>query len=231
MQTAEIGFVIINLYEIGIFEDNLIAEGVLLLENFVYPNHSRLVPIFYYNKKVADLFIHVETNSLLPRPVTTIYKKKTEEFKLFERSSPIVEKESAVPVLERNSVPIRKKQEIDLAIYGIQLSNVVYDKMIYCSQSGKQEVYIGKISTTNTPIAIKVSYCDGNEEFNKVQREALALIQLSHPNICKVYASLLEINEGKPKNLIILEHCEGKSLRHEIESRNPTKNYFTQSEV
>ena len=40
------------------------------------------------------------------------------------------------------------------------------------------------------------------------------------------------MSAGKIKNIIVLEHCEGISLRHEIEARSKNgQRYFTEEEI
>lgn len=216
-------FILVSLHEKGLFFDSLLGEGILLLDfSQVFTESLQQVPLFRYDVKIADIFIKLYIDIPLSRPQTKLFKKKSIRDSLPEPDA--LQKSNSEPI-------VQKRKEIDLAIYGVQLSDLRFEKMIYSSQSGNQEVHLGTILTTNTPVAIKVAYCENNEEFNKVQREAMAISQLSHPHICKVYATLLDMSHNKLKNLIILEHCEGVSLRIEIESRAKNSNFFTQAEI
>lgn len=238
-------FILISLYDKGLFSNKLLGEGLVQLENkTLFTNNSFKISVYRYNVKIADIVFNIYIDAPLFRPQSQVFKKQPPEMLRKEPKSEL----NVMPVpslilrpstAESNNkydkgspeIPSKKSREIKLIANGIQLSDLVYDKMIYANQSGKQEVYLGRIKTDNTPIAIKVSYCDGNEEFNLVQREALALSQLSHPNICKVYGTLLDMTGNKLKNLIVLERCEGISLRHEIENRAKDNRFFTETEV
>ena len=231
LQQRSESLILVSLYEKGIFSDSLLGEGAFFIQSLnQFQGNLLNVPLYKYNLKIADIFFKVSITNPTLRPQTKAYKKIPEENGILRAKTQKISENQSI-----NFIPepvIQKKQEINLMIYGVQLSDIIYDKMIYSSQSGKQEIYLGRIITTNTPIAIKVSYCDNNEEFNRVQREALALGQLSHPNICKVYGTLLDMSAGKIKNIIVLEHCEGISLRHEIEARSKNgQRYFTEEEI
>ena len=231
LQKTTESFLLVNLYEKGLFSNHLLGEGIMLLDSTQpFQDDLQQIPVFRYHEKIADIFLKLYIDSPLSRPHTKAFKK-IPEAKPQVLAEPVLNLERPRPAQE-NDPPPQKRQEINLAIYGVQLSDLRYDKLIYSSQSGKQEVYLGTIIHTNTPVAIKVSYCEDSDEFNRVQREALALSQLSHPNICKVYGTLLEIRNNKFKNLIVLENCEGICLRLEIEARAKTgMKFFTEEEV
>lgn len=232
-------FAHIALVEKGFFSDEVIAEGILMLKDRQGDWASEAnIPLFSYNKKIADVLLRVEDlmrSSLRqsrkisklpsnnPLPQLKSAKSDPQYLKTGQEES----KNNLTPNLEARSNTI----PLNLITYGVQLSDVQFDSMIYASQSGKQEVFLGKIKSLGKKIVIKVSNCDNNDEFNRVQREAMAISQLSHPNICQVYGTLLDISGGHLKNLIILEFCEGKHLRSIIEQRHATGNFFSEQEI
>ncbi|OMJ80842.1 hypothetical protein SteCoe_18845 [Stentor coeruleus] len=223
-QRSNENFILVTLIEKGVFGEHALGEGILLLspKKSTKERHAT-IPVYKYSIKIADIYMKLVEN-YTDRQQSRIVKEKTpEKFSRLIETPKIQEKHS-----EPISQPVAKKQDIDLATYGIQLLDLAYGQMIYKSQSGKQEVYIGSIITTGASVAIKISLCDTNDEFNYVQREALAISSLSHPNICKVYGTLLDFNGDKLKNIIVLENCEGISLRHEIEKRKTENKPFTQ---
>ncbi|OMJ69766.1 hypothetical protein SteCoe_32432 [Stentor coeruleus] len=219
-------FILVNLIEKGVFGEHVLGEGILIL-NPIKTTQERhaTIPVYKYNDKIADIYMKILENCPNDRQQSMIVRKKTTEKPSGFPEMPKLQEKHSEPLPQ----PVAKKQDIDLVTYGVQLSDLVYDRMIYTSQSGKQEVYIGKVITTGASVAIKISFCDTNDEFNRVQREALAISSLSHPNICKVYGTLLDTNGNKLKNIIVLENCEGISLRHEIEKRDTENKPFTQS--
>ena len=101
----------------------------------------------------------------------------------------------------------------------IELENISFTKKLYESQSGKQEVYVAYLVPSKLQVAVKVNHCQNLDEFNRVQREALAMFQLSHPNVCKIYASLLDCRKERLDNLLVMEKCEGLDLGQEISKR------------
>lgn len=224
-QRSNENFILVTLKEKGVFGEHVLGEGILIL-NPVKCTQERhaTIPVYKYSIKIADIYMKIVENCPNDRQQSRIVRKKTAEKPFGFPEMPKLQEKHSEPLPQL----VAKKQDIDLATYGVQLSDLAYDRMIYTSQSGKQEVYIGKVTTTGASVAIKISFCDTNDEFNRVQREALAISSLSHPNICKVYGTLLDLNGGKLKNVIVLENCEGISLRHEIEKRHAENKPFTQ---
>ena len=45
------------------------------------------------------------------------------------------------------------------------------------------------------------------------------MFQVRHPNICKVYASLLDVKQGTFNCLLVMEKCEGGDLSALIDRR------------
>lgn len=234
-------FALFELIEKGLFSDEVLAEGILLLENFTQISSADIViPLFYYNQKVAEINVLVDNNNANSRKLSQKYVKApslaqmpalNSAFSADPRLSSNFFEESKEEVNKSPGKSENIQESLEILTYGVQLSDLVFEKMIYTSQNGKQEVFFGKILSLGQKVAIKVSHCDGNEEFNKVQREAMAISQLSHPNICKVYGTLLDMNGGALKNLIVLEHCQGKSMRKLIEDRSILRQMFSENEV
>ena len=125
----------------------------------------------------------------------------------------------------------RPSSSVDILTHGIKLSDIRFDKKIYQSQNGKQEIHIGIVVPANLKVAVKVNYCSNNDEFNQVQREALTMCQVNHPNICKVYTTLLDNRNGQLNNLIVMEKCEGSDLGKEIEARAKKGQFWTEQEL
>jgi hypothetical protein len=230
-------FALVFLNEKGVFSDDVIGEGVVMLkQNTSDLSIETKVPLFYYNKKIAEVTLKIED---LMRPSF----RNSRKISKLPSSNPLPELKSAqsdpqyiknkeefkIQTSEKPQKP--KTPPLSLITYGVQLKDIEFDQMIYTSQSGKQEVFIGKIVSLGKKIVIKVSHCEDNEEFNIVQREAMSISQLSHPNICQVYGTLLDTSAGKLKNLIILEFCEGRPLRKVIESRHAAGISFSEAEV
>lgn len=238
-------FALIELIEKGVFNDDVIAEGALLLGKYTeISSVDIIVPLFSYNIKVADINIGIENSKASNRMSSQKYAKipsltQLPVIKSSHSADPklvncLSEEQKELPQILLDSGEVIEKnvkENTDILTYGVQLSDLSFEKMIYCSQNGKQEVFFGKIESLDRDVAIKVSHCEGNEEFNRVQREAIAISQLSHPNICKVYGTLLDLDNGKLKNLIVLENCQGKSMRKLIEDRASFKHCFSENEV
>lgn len=238
-------FALLELTEKGVFSDDVIAEGVLLLSKYAEASSvDIIIPLFSYNIKVADINIAIDNTKTSNRMSSQKFNKipslpQMPAFKTAYSAEPqlvhsVSEEQKEPPQIILESLQEKNgsvKESADVLTYGVQLNDLRFEKMIYTSQNGKQEVFFGKIVSLDRDVAIKVSHCEGNDEFNRVQREAIAICQLSHPNICRVYGTLLDLNNGKLKNLIVLENCQGKSMRKLIEDRAAYRHCFSENEV
>lgn len=120
---------------------------------------------------------------------------------------------------------------IDILTSGIKISDIYFEQQIYRNESGKVEIHLGSVGPQRLKVAVKITYCTSSEEFNNVMREALTMCQLNHPNICKVYTTLLDSRDGRLNNLLVMEKCEGGDLAKEIETRSTILNFWSEVEL
>mmetsp|Transcript_24791 Transcript_24791/g.24456 ORF Transcript_24791/g.24456 Transcript_24791/m.24456 type:complete len:279 (+) Transcript_24791:319-1155(+) len=143
-----------------------------------------------------------------------------------------------IPELRRGQSPIpapatpQQSSATDIITRGIKVSDISFEKLIYQSDNQKVEIHLGVIkSLQNLKVAVKVNYCKNQDEFNYVIREVFIMKELDHPNICKVYATLLD-NKGEYfNNLIVMENCEGGDLGKEIEERAKSGSFWDEEEL
>ncbi|CAG9329934.1 unnamed protein product [Blepharisma stoltei] len=121
---------------------------------------------------------------------------------------------------------------MEIITRGIKVSDINFEKLVYQSENQKVEIHLGVLkSLQNLKVAIKINYCENQEEFNYVIREVFIMKELDHPNICKVYATLLDHKGKYFNNLIVMENCEGGDLGKEIEERAKTGSFWEEEEL
>ena len=92
---------------------------------------------------------------------------------------------------------------------GIAISSLIYSGDLV-------SVYQGEYR--DVPAAIKVQHCTNPVFANSLEREFQALLQLSHPNIMKIYDCFWTENEGKKYLVFAMEWCS-KDLAKDMVQR------------
>lgn len=121
---------------------------------------------------------------------------------------------------------VEDKRNFSIVTHGLSLSDILFEDKLYSSVNGKQAVYNARTPASPNRVAVKVTYCHSTDEFNFVQREAMTMCQMSHHNICKFYASLLDTSYGTLNNLLVMEKVEGGDLALAIEQRNKARSQW-----
>jgi len=207
---------VVKLYNKGKFSTNLLGETSVPIKSIASKGSEKgIYQLAKKTKKTAEVNLFIE---FVPESHTT---NSTKQFFSEKTKNQIAQKKHRA----------RKSSKSDLLSRGIRLTDIHFRKRIYQSTSGKQEIHIGRIIPTGVKVAVKVNYCDTPDEFNQVQREALAMCQLSHPNICKAYTSLLDSRHGRLNNLLVMEKCEGWDLYREVKKRAKKEDPWPEEEL
>jgi serine/threonine-protein kinase len=99
-----------------------------------------------------------------------------------------------------------------------QKINDRYEIVKSIGEGGMANVYLAKDTILNRNVAVKVLRGDlsGDDKFiRRFQREALAVSNLSHPNIVEVY----DVGEEDGEHYIVMEYIDGKTLKQLLKKR------------
>jgi tRNA A-37 threonylcarbamoyl transferase component Bud32 len=103
---------------------------------------------------------------------------------------------------------------------GRTLSKVEIQKLL--GQGGMAEVYLGRHTTLNRPVAVKVLHShlvDDPQLLERFRNEARAVAALRHPNIVQVFD--YDVVEGSP--YMVMELLEGRSLADYLQVQRQSK--------
>jgi len=93
-----------------------------------------------------------------------------------------------------------------------------YEVLERIGGGGMADVYRGRCTYLNRPVAIKIlksEFAEDDEFVRRFRREAQAAARLSHPNIVPIY----DVGEEDGTHYIVMECGAGKTLKEEIRSR------------
>ncbi len=99
-----------------------------------------------------------------------------------------------------------------------QKINNRYEIVKSIGEGGMANVYLANDTILDRKVAVKVLRGDlsGDDKFiRRFQREALAVSNLSHPNIVEVY----DVGEEDGEHYIVMEYIEGKTLKQLLKKR------------
>ena len=91
-----------------------------------------------------------------------------------------------------------------------------YEIVAAIGAGGMGEVYRAKDTRLDRVVAIKVlpeHLADNAERRERLEREAKALSQLNHPNICAIY----DIGHQDGIDFLVMEHLEGETLAERLD--------------
>ena len=99
-----------------------------------------------------------------------------------------------------------------------QKINDRYEIIKNIGEGGMANVYLAQDTILDRKVAVKVLRGDlaNDDKFiRRFQREALAVSNLSHPNIVEVY----DVGEEDGSHYIVMEYIEGKKLKQLLKKR------------
>lgn len=95
-----------------------------------------------------------------------------------------------------------------------------YEVYKHIGQGGMADVFLATDLILNRRVAIKILRSELSTDPTSVlrfEREAQAATALSHPNIVEIY----DVGEYKGHHYIVMEYCQGKTLKQVIRERGP----------
>lgn len=90
------------------------------------------------------------------------------------------------------------------------------------AQGGMAEVWLGTDLMLNRQVAVKLlkpALATDPVVAERFRREAIAVAQLSHPNIVAVYDSVEDVVEGHRRQAVVMQLISGKSLRQLLDEQ------------
>ncbi|OMJ95186.1 hypothetical protein SteCoe_1565 [Stentor coeruleus] len=108
--------------------------------------------------------------------------------------------------------------------------DVEYQSLIY-KRGDSVEIYKGIYKPNNSPICIKVLFCDSIEAANEILQESFNMMRFKDiPNIVKIYKADLSQSNNRYFVRVIMEYYEEGDLKKLIRSRLPN-NYWSEGEL
>lgn len=108
--------------------------------------------------------------------------------------------------------------------------DVEYQSLIY-KRGDSVEIYKGIYKSNNSPICIKVLFCDSIEAANEILQESFNMMRFKDiPNIVKIYKADLSQANNRYFVRVIMEYYEEGDLKRLIRSRFPN-NYWSENEL